>query len=332
MTDASPGFAGGCVFYREGYTCRAVFRRGDVGIAPYAITRGGAQRGRRPLQRDVEDAVPYEKPSYLSAGYVACVLPAKVGNSLVKEGGIRYNHTRNCTGKGDASIYGIGQQAVHPVHGAGITEGVPEELPHAAVMTGAWKSERMGGTDKLTAQLGGIPVLERTLLALDGASLVDEIVVAVSPERLEELAALCARVGVKKPLRVVEGGASRAQSVLLAALAASEGCELLAVHDGARPLILPVKVADTAGLVQSTPDRRTLFAVQTPQVFQANILKAALQSAIEAGAELTDDCSAVERLGKEVYLAPGWRENIKITTASDLTLAEALLRERENRA
>ena len=161
-------------------------------------------------------------------------------------------------------------------------------------------------------------MLERTLLALDGASLVDEIVVAVSPERLEELAALCARVGVKKPLRVVEGGASRAQSVLLAALAASEGCELLAVHDGARPLILPeqvdkmvrrgrqtdaaapalpvtdtVKVADTAGLVQSTPDRRTLFAVQTPQVFQANILKAALQSAIEAGADLTDDCSAV---------------------------------------
>ena len=215
----------------------------------------------------------------------------------------------------------------------------------AALVPAAGKSERMGGTDKLTAQLGGIPVLERTLLALDGASLVDEIVVAVSPERLEELAALCARVGVKKPLRVVEGGASRAQSVLLA------------VHDGARPLILPeqvdemvrlgrqtyaaapalpvtdtVKVADTAGLVQSTPDRRTLFAVQTPQVFQANILKAALQSAIEAGAELTDDCSVVERLGKEVYLAPGWRENIKITTASDLTLAEALLRERENRA
>ncbi len=130
------------------------------------------------------------------------------------------------------------------------------------------------------------------------------------------------------------------------------------MHDGASPLIRPeqvdemvrlgqrtyaaapalpvtdtVKVADTAGLVQSTPDRKTLYAVQTPQVFQANILKAALQSAIEAGAELTDDCSAVERLGKEVYgWLPGWRENIKITTASDLTLAEALLRERENRA
>ena len=105
----------------------------DRVVRPYETGR----QGRRPLQRDVKDAVPYEKPSYLSAGCVACVLPAKVGNSLVKEGGIRYNHIRNCTGKGDASMYGIGQQAVHPVHGAGITEGVPEELPHeAAVMTG----------------------------------------------------------------------------------------------------------------------------------------------------------------------------------------------------
>ncbi len=227
----------------------------------------------------------------------------------------------------------------------------------AALVPAAGKSQRMGGTDKLTAMLCDVPVLLRTLTALDSASLIDEIVVAVSPERLEEIAALCARTGLKKPLRVVEGGSSRAQSVLMAALAAGEYCELLAVHDGARPLItseqvddmvrlgwktyaaapaLPVtdtvKVADMSGLVQSTPDRRTLYAVQTPQVFQANILKAALQSAISAGAEITDDCSAVERLGKEVYLTPGWRENIKITTQEDLALAETFLRERENRA
>ena len=226
----------------------------------------------------------------------------------------------------------------------------------AALVPAAGRSRRMGGTDKLTALLGGEPVLHRTLWALDNARLVDEIVVAASPDRLEEIAALCVRAGVKKPLRVVEGGESRAQSVLMAALAASDSCELLAVHDGARPLIrgeqvddmvrlgqktyaaapaLPVtdtvKVADTAGVVQSTPDRRSLYAVQTPQVFQANLLKAALQSAVEANAEITDDCSAVERLGKEVYLAPGWRENIKITTQEDLMLAETFLRERENR-
>ena len=226
----------------------------------------------------------------------------------------------------------------------------------AALVPAAGRSRRMGGTDKLTALLGGEPVLHRTLWALDNARLVDEIVVAASPDRLEEIAALCVRAGVKKPLHVVEGGESRAQSVLMAALAASDRCELLAVHDGARPLIrgeqvddmvrlgqktyaaapaLPVtdtvKVADTAGVVQSTPDRSSLYAVQTPQVFQANLLKAALQSAVEANAEITDDCSAVERLGKTVYLAPGWRENIKITTQEDLMLAETFLRERENR-
>jgi len=96
----------------------------------------------------------------------------------------------------------------------------------------------------------------------------------------------------------------------------------------ALPVTDTVKVADLSGLVLSTPDRSTLFSVQTPQVFQASILKAALQSAIDAEAPITDDCSAVERLGKEVYLTPGWRENIKITTPEDLAVAEAFLRRR----
>ena len=224
--------------------------------------------------------------------------------------------------------------------------------PHcAAIVPAAGKSTRMDGEDKMLAQLCGAPVLTRTLSVLDRAVLVDEIVVAARPEKLEEVAALVSRAGIRKPIRVVEGGASRAESVLLAALEASPDTEYLAVHDGARPLILPeqvdemirlgqrtyavapalpvtdtVKVADMA--VLSTPDRSTLFAVQTPQVFQANILKAALQSALASGAALTDDCSAVERLGKEVYLTPGWRENIKITTPEDLSVAEAFLRRR----
>lgn len=227
--------------------------------------------------------------------------------------------------------------------------------PHcAAIVPAAGKSARMGGEDKMFSQLCGVPVLARTLTALDQAVLVDEIVVAVQPEKLEEVAALVSRAGIRKPIQVVEGGANRAESVLLAALEAGEDTEYLAIHDGARPLILPeqvdemirlgqrtyavapalpvtdtVKVADLSGLVLSTPDRSTLFAVQTPQVFQASILKAALQSAIDAEAPITDDCSAVERLGKEVYLTPGWRENIKITTPEDLAIAEAFLRRRE---
>ena len=213
-----------------------------------------------------------------------------------------------------------------------------------AIVPAAGKSSRMGGEDKMFAPLCGVPVLARTLTVLDQAVLVDEIVVAAQPEKLEEVAALVSSAGIRKPVRVVEGGASRAESVLLAALEANEDVEYLAVHDGARPLVLPeqvapavpvtdtVKVADLSGLVLSTPDRSTLFAVQTPQVFQANLLKAALQSAIAAEAPLTDDCSAVERLGKEVYLTPGWRENIKITTPEDLSVAELFLRRREVQA
>lgn len=226
--------------------------------------------------------------------------------------------------------------------------------PHcAAIVPAAGKSARMGGEDKMFSPLCGMPVLARTLCVLDRAVLVDEIVVAAQPEKLEDVAALVARAGIRKPIRVVEGGGSRAESVLLAALETDPETEYLAVHDGARPLVTPeqvdalirlgqrtyavapalpvtdtVKVADLSGLVLSTPDRSTLFAVQTPQVFQANILRAALQSAIAAEAPLTDDCSAVERLGKEVYLTEGWRENIKITTPEDLTVAEALLRRR----
>ena len=143
--------------------------------------------------------------------------------------------------------------------------------------------------------------------------------------------------------------------VLAAALECDPRAELIAIHDGARPLVRPemidemiragwqtqaaapstpvtdtVKVADDDRWVASTPDRSTLYAVQTPQVFQANILKAALQAALASGEPVTDDCAAVERLGKRVWLAEGDVENIKITTPVDLIIVEALLRQRED--
>ena len=142
---------------------------------------------------------------------------------------------------------------------------------------------------------------------------------------------------------------------LRAALEARADAKLLAVQDGARPLVTPelfdavvlraavyaaaapaVPVHDTIKLardrrVTETPDRSMLFAVQTPQVFDAGLLKAALQSALTEHAALTDDCSAVERLGKAVYLTDGDEENIKITTPLDLIVAETILRRREER-
>ena len=219
-----------------------------------------------------------------------------------------------------------------------------------ALVAAAGGSSRMGeGVNKLLEPLDGIPVLARTLLALQRARRVDAIVVAAREEDIVPFSELCRTYGISKCAKVIRGGESRTHSVLLAALEAGEKTELLAVQDGARPLATPelidsvieqaakcnaaapaIPVKDTVktvrdGQVVETLDRAALAAVQTPQVFEASLLKAALQSALEAGAETTDDCSAVERLGKTVYLVEGDEENLKITTPLDLILAQAIL-------
>ena len=224
----------------------------------------------------------------------------------------------------------------------------------AALVPAAGLSSRMGGGNKLLLPLDGIPVLVRTLTALQLARTVDEIVVAVREEDLVEVSRLCKTYGIDKCTKVIRGGETRTRSVLLAALEVSPKTQLLAVHDGARPLAEPemidevilaagrtgaaalaVPVKDTIkavrqdGSVAETYDRETLRAVQTPQVFESSLLKAALQSAVEGDVPVTDDCAAVERLGKLVYLVEGSEENLKITTPTDLIFAEALLRARE---
>ena len=222
----------------------------------------------------------------------------------------------------------------------------------SAVLAAAGSSSRMGGENKLFLPLGGIPVLARSILAFERAPSIAEIVVAAREEDLLAVGDLCRTFGVTKPVKIVRGGANRTESVLAACLECSPDSALIAVHDGARPLVSTalieaavaraaqcaaaapaVEVKDTIkvaedGIVRATPDRSTLRAVQTPQVFDSQLLRAALQSAAEAGAVLTDDCSAVERMGKEVALIPGEESNLKITTPIDLLLAEAILAER----
>lgn len=224
-----------------------------------------------------------------------------------------------------------------------------------ALVAAAGSSQRMGGVNKLLQPLEGVPVLVRTLTALQNAGSVDEIVVAAREEDLIEISQLCRTYGIAKCSKVIRGGESRVHSVLLAALEAAPEAELLAVQDGARPLVTPelidrvvaaaarcsaaapaVAVKDTVkavradGAVEETLDRERLRAVQTPQVFQAGLLKAALQSALEQEAFVTDDASAVERLGKVVFLVEGEEENLKITTPLDMVLAEAVLQARED--
>lgn len=225
----------------------------------------------------------------------------------------------------------------------------------SAIVAAAGSSARMGGENKLLLPLDGVPVLARALTALDAAALVDEIVVAAREEDLLPFGDLCKLYGVAKPVKLVRGGDSRLESVYLASLECREDAAFLAVHDGARPLATAelidrtialahrtnaaapaVPLKDTVKLVRdgrvvSTPPREELRAVQTPQVFDAALLRAALERARTSGGEVTDDCSAVEMLGKEIYLTDGSFENLKITTTEDLLLAEELLRRREGR-
>lgn len=223
-----------------------------------------------------------------------------------------------------------------------------------ALVAAAGASSRMEGVNKVLEPLEGVPVLARTLVSFQLAEEIDEIVVAAREEDLVEISRMCRTYDITKCTKVVRGGESRVHSVLLAALEASPDSALLAVQDGARPLVTPeligrvvsaaarcgaaapaVAVKDTIkavredGAVERTLERETLRAVQTPQVFEASLLKAALQSALESGAPVTDDCSAVERLGKVAFLVEGEEENLKITTPMDLILAEAILRARE---
>ena len=221
----------------------------------------------------------------------------------------------------------------------------------AAIIVAAGTAQRMGGVDKIMTKLGAKPVIVRTVRAFEDNPLVDEIVVVTRPDLLEEISRHCS---VYKKLRlVVCGGDTRTQSVQNGLDAIGADVKVVAVHDGARPLVtqdiitktiekaakfgaaapaVPVKdtiKVSTSGGVDDTPDRKTLFAVQTPQVFDADLLRAALQNAAEKNLALTDDCSAVEAIGMKVQLTDGDEENIKITTPLDLVLAQMIWEKRQ---
>ena len=221
-----------------------------------------------------------------------------------------------------------------------------------AVVAAAGSSARMGGENKLLLPLGGVPVIGWTLRALDRAETVDAIVVAAREEDILTYGEIARTYKIRKPLFIVRGGETRAESVFLALQHAPKETTLFAVQDGARPLVHTETIDDTVrraqlcgaaapavpvkdtvkvaegGVVRATPERSTLYAVQTPQVFDADLLRAALAAAMKDGAAITDDCSAVERIGKEIYLTDGTDDNLKITTPIDLVMAEAILERR----
>ena len=218
-----------------------------------------------------------------------------------------------------------------------------------AVIVAAGSASRMGGIDKVMASLGGTPMVARTAAAFQNCDAIAEIVIVTRPDLIRPISALCA--GMDKVRAVVAGGSSRQESVWQGLNALSEDIQLAAIHDGARPLVSnlvidrtvraansygaaapAVPVKDTikvvkGGLVEKTPERATLQAVQTPQVFDFDLLRGALKKAEEEKAAVTDDCSAVERLGMKVKIVEGDERNLKVTTPMDLKIAEMLLEE-----
>ena len=230
------------------------------------------------------------------------------------------------------------------------------ELRCSAVVPAAGSSTRMEGQDKLLLPLEEQPVLLHTLRALELCPYLAEIIVVTREDLIVPIGQLCRDAGLSKVRKVIVGGATRTHSVLAGLGELPSGAELVAIHDGARPLVsqevletvifraaecgaaapaVPVKdtIKQAKGgdgktvpegcMVENTPDRSTLYAVQTPQCFDRAAYLAALDELDEASARLvTDDCSLFELTGRPVELVQGDYANIKITTREDLPRAE----------
>jgi 2-C-methyl-D-erythritol 4-phosphate cytidylyltransferase len=225
----------------------------------------------------------------------------------------------------------------------------------AAVVLAAGGSIRMG-SDKILARLEELPVLARTLRPFQNCECISEIVVVTSAEKLLEVTELCREYNIGKVSKVVAGGKTRAESALTGVSEVSSRAELIAVHDGARPLVTEdlirrtveaaskklaavpairstdtLKTAGEDGAIVGTVDRESTWRIQTPQVFKADLIKGALTKAMKQGLPLTDDSSAMDLLGVTTYIVEGDEENIKLTRPLDLLLAAAILRDRRDR-
>lgn len=220
-------------------------------------------------------------------------------------------------------------------------------MNNVAIVLGAGSGSRMKiEKSKLLLEIGGKTVIERSVEAFLDISDIDEIIVTVREQDIEDFSSLI------KDERVsfVIGGDTRQKSVKNAVETIDE-CDLIIIHDGARPLIKAediektireakdygaaavgvkvkdtIKVIDCEGFVIDTPDRSTLFSVQTPQIFNFALYKQALLKAEKENMDFTDDCQLIEFIGQKVKMVEGSYSNIKITTQEDIPLAENILK------
>ncbi len=223
---------------------------------------------------------------------------------------------------------------------------------NAAVIVAAGQSKRMGpGADKMFLRLAGRPVIAHTWSRFDRAPDVHEIVLVVQPGAAVLLEQLATTLPLTKPWRLVHGGAERQDSVWNGLAALSPACELVAIHDGARPCVSPELIAATfaaareagaavaaqpvADTIKESDDGRTiarhldrsrLWAVQTPQTFRVEVIRRALTEVRRQGVLVTDDTAACGLIGQPVRLVEHPVPNPKITTPADLPVVEWWLR------
>lgn len=221
-----------------------------------------------------------------------------------------------------------------------------------AVIVAAGRSERMGGADKMFAELCGKPLLSHAVEPFQRSPIIDCIVLVLAGDRVGDGLDMMKKYRWSKVAEVCAGGARRQDSV-------GEGLKRIGdvdwvmIHDGARPCVtqdiiergleaarefgaaIPaIPVVDTIKIVSpdsyviDTPQRDGLWSVQTPQIFRFDIITEAHRMADE---DVTDDASLVERAGGRIKVFPGSNTNIKVTTKEDLIIAEAIIKSQKKR-
>ena len=219
----------------------------------------------------------------------------------------------------------------------------------SAIIVCAGNSTRMGGMNKILLSLGNHLVIGVTMLAFQKCESVKEIIIVARESDIPAIREEAEKSGITKLKECTTGGNTRQESVINGIKKISKDTKLVAVHDGARPLVKPehiekaikdanvfggaalgVPVKDTIkvvddGIVTDTPPRKSLYITQTPQIFKRNLYFEGIDFALEHGLDFTDDCQLVEAIGGKVYMTTGDYTNIKITTPEDIKIAETLL-------
>ena len=224
----------------------------------------------------------------------------------------------------------------------------------SAIIAAAGLSTRFG-ENKQAVSLLDVPVLIHTLRAYDAADCIDEIIIVTKKEDIELWQKQCELFSIKKVTKIIEGGATRQDSVLNGFEAINDKAKFVAIADGARCLTTPinindvcfaaykhkaataahkatdtVKIARSGRFIESTPDRDTVWLAQTPQVFKVSLYRAAAYTALQEKVAVTDDNSLVEFIGHPIYLVECGANNIKITTKDDIVVAESILKKRKD--